>query len=153
MTATIDAPVEAAEQPAPPPPLDRRVPVQRDEIVDRVIDEAAGGDLVIDADEALAFVHFLEFAAMEMRRCARDHGCTTAEYPYHLYSFELERFHDLLTIVMPAHQVEAEPGSAHAMLNSFICRGDEFGLVHTIDGDKVVFCAVAIAMDMNLGML
>ena len=145
MTAILDSVADVVEEQeevySPGPVSDRQIYMQ-------ICFEAASAGLAVSLDEAAAFVVFLNEAAMYMRLHAKKHGCTTAEFPYHVIDDHLERFHALMLIIMPDEAV-AQPGTAHDLINRRICSGDERGLRHTIDGDEIVYCAVMIDMCMD----
>lgn len=59
---------------------------------------------------------------------------------------ELEVLHPALVLIMPDEVSTPRPGSAHDLWNrAFLTPNCSF--VHTIDGDEIKWCAVAIAVD------
>lgn len=73
----------------------------------------------------------------------QDSDCQDFEFVYHLTDADLDRYHDVLDLIMPDDTV-ARDGSAFALLNRRLLRGNELTFVHTKVGELVVDCAVSI---------
>ena len=113
------------------------------EVTDRIVAEAMAGGLPIGLSDAVAYMIFLEEAIMAIRAEANRVRVPVGFMSYHIHELDLERFHPLMTIIMPDEAVAA-PESAHDLINLILCTGNERALRHTSRGEELVYCAVAL---------
>jgi hypothetical protein len=125
--------------------VQRRPPTYM-EVIDSVIVAAEAAGLTISPAQAVAFILFLDEAVMTIRNDANKFQVPVGRVTYHIHELDLERFHPLMTIIMPNEAV-ARPGSAHDLINALLLSGNEIGLRHTGVGEELVYCAFALDID------
>jgi len=109
------------------------------EVVRMIMDESHAEGVSCDHDTAQRVYGLMYRALKHIRKGGGD-------VLYHLDDREIADLHTVLDAVMPDEVVNPVAGSAHDAIHRHFLNGDEFALVHTKDGERLEFCAVALEM-------
>ncbi len=122
-------------------PIATKPPVRptEGEVVQAICEEAG-----CSAEAAKGLVGMLHDTVERLRSWKKDGE--PGQLFWHLSQSDLDRHHALLEVVMPDDAVNPRAGSAHELIHGLLLERDEFALVHTKRGKRVVFCAVGLAL-------
>jgi hypothetical protein len=114
------------------------------EVIDAIRAEARAARVHCTRYDAYDLICFLREAASWMRYRAATDGVSIDRRHYHLHEDEMVSYHRLMELILPDESTGAD-GSAHALLNRLVVRGNEIGLRHTSDlSDGVRHCRVKL---------
>lgn len=137
--STTASPRTSLRQAAPPEELVRQP--SRKEVAQAIMAEANGAGLRCEWNKAYHLIDMLQ-RAVDTIRLGRWNG--NKNPMYHIRQRELNALHPVLEVVMPDDVVSPQPGSAHDLSQRLLLEGDEWALVHTVSGDEVRDCTVAL---------